>query len=136
MTTMRKHLLAVIAVIALGGTVQAGNINDFLSFGEMDGTYLGEGWIKDKFLSGCHEIEEEGPQTLCSIADDDLSVHLSPRGRVVAALRREVPVIIGERKGEWTQIVTFCPGHLVPLSERSNGLKIYACEEKPEDQKK
>jgi hypothetical protein len=40
----------------------APSLEPFLSFSELDGSYQGDGWIKQNLLTGCHKVEGEGGQ--------------------------------------------------------------------------
>src|SRR5262245_42166152 len=56
----KKLLLAALAFTALTGAVSAAPLEPFLFFSDYGGTYQGSGWVKSKFLVGCHEVDSMG----------------------------------------------------------------------------
>jgi hypothetical protein len=129
---VKKFLLAVIVVIALTGATNAFSLDPkFLSFGEMNGTYQGSGWVKGKFVVGCHMIQDEDVLEECSPSRDDVNVREKPNGRVIAAITKGVPIIVNKRQRDWVEVWTYCPDNLIPSSSLPNGVVIYSCEERP-----
>lgn len=133
--TFAALLLAISPAMAFTAGPSSGvvtSLEPFLSFGEMNGTYQGSGWVKGKVLVGCHMIEEEGTWEECSISTGDfVDVRQTPNGRVIGSLTNGVPILVSKRQDNWVEMFTYCPDNLVPMSTSHDGVRLYSCEERP-----
>jgi hypothetical protein len=105
------------------------SLEPFISFGELNGSYQGQGWVKGKFIVGCHTIEDEGPQEECSVSGDFVNVRQKPNGRIIGALSNGVPILVMKRRDNWVEVFTYCTDNLVPTSSH-DGVRLYSCEER------
>lgn len=114
---MKKLLIVVAAALLVASAANANpkKFDPFLYWTELDSSYQGMGWINRDFIVGCHETSGDGEDKLTECTTSRIvEVRQNPHGRVIAGLSKGMPIIISERRGEWTKVDTYCAESINP----------------------